>query len=68
VVSRPYFETMRVTLLAGRGFNVHDREGSEAVAVINDVLAREYSLESDPPERVCASVRAQRTRRLQDET
>ena len=31
-VSPPYFATVHVSLLAGRGFNAHDREGFEQVA------------------------------------
>ena len=48
MVSPSYFEAMHIALLAGRGFNAHDREGSEPVAVINDALAREYFLGRDP--------------------
>ena len=48
MVSPSYFETMRIGLLSGRGFNAHDREGSEPVAVINEMLAREYFPGRDP--------------------
>jgi ABC-type antimicrobial peptide transport system permease subunit len=39
---------MRVALLAGRGFNAHDLKDSEPVAVINEMLAREYFRGRDP--------------------
>ena len=48
MVSPSYFETMRIALLAGRGFNTRDRDGSEPVALINDTLAREYFSGRDP--------------------
>ena len=48
MVSPSYFETMRIALLAGRGFNARDRDGSEPVALINDTLAREYFSGRDP--------------------
>src|ERR1700681_931477 len=35
-VSPEYFEVLRVRLLRGRTFNVHDGPSSEPVAVIND--------------------------------
>jgi len=40
-VSSQYFETLRVGLLAGRGFNASDREGSPPVVVINQTAARQ---------------------------
>ena len=48
MVSPSYFDTLRVALLAGRGFNARDREGSEPVTVINEMLAREYFPGRDP--------------------
>ncbi|HKD85622.1 MAG TPA: ABC transporter permease [Terriglobales bacterium] len=42
LVSADYFETMRVPILLGRTFNDQDRLGSQMVAVVDDVLARQY--------------------------
>lgn len=42
LVSADYFETMRVPVLLGRTFNDQDRPGSQKVAVVDDVLARQY--------------------------
>jgi len=53
-VSPEYFEILRVRLLRGRTFNVHDRPSSEPVAVINDAIAREYFAGEDPiGKRIC---------------
>jgi predicted permease len=38
-VSPDYFQTLGMSLVSGRGFNAADREGSPAVAVINQALA-----------------------------
>jgi predicted permease len=38
-VSPSYFETLGMSLIAGRGFMSADREGSPGVAVVNDVIA-----------------------------
>jgi predicted permease len=43
VVSTRYFETMGMTLIAGRFFNSTDTERSTRVAVINESLARRLS-------------------------
>jgi predicted permease len=42
VVDAAYFDTMRVPLVAGRGFDARDRAGSTRVIVVNDVLAARY--------------------------
>jgi predicted permease len=39
LVSPEYFETMRIELLAGRGFTTVDAQGAPRVAVINSTLA-----------------------------
>ncbi len=39
-VSRAYFETMGIPLLAGRNFTTDDRPGSPAVAIVNETAAR----------------------------
>jgi len=38
-VGPDYFQTMGITVLSGREFNVHDRAGSPHVVVINETLA-----------------------------
>ena len=43
-----YFEAMRIPLLRGRTFEPHDQEGGQAVAVINDTMARRFWLNEDP--------------------
>ena len=40
--SSDYFSTLRVPLLMGRDFTPQDRQGSELVAIIDTVLARQY--------------------------
>jgi putative ABC transport system permease protein len=53
-VSSEYFEVLRVRLLRGRTFDVHDRPSSEPVAVINEAIAREYFAGEDPiGKRIC---------------
>lgn len=42
LVSSGYFETMRVPVLLGRTFTDQDRLGSQMVAMVDDVLARQY--------------------------
>jgi predicted permease len=41
-VSSGYFETLRVPLLAGRGFEPRDREGAERVAVVSRTFAERW--------------------------
>ncbi|MDH3225195.1 MAG: ABC transporter permease, partial [Gemmatimonadota bacterium] len=40
-VSRNYFDVMGIEVLEGRGFGPDDHEGSEAVVIIGEALARE---------------------------
>ncbi|MGC2110603.1 MAG: FtsX-like permease family protein, partial [Candidatus Korobacteraceae bacterium] len=37
-----YFSTLRIPILMGRTFTAQDRQGTQLVAVIDDVLARQY--------------------------
>jgi predicted permease len=41
-VSPDYFSTLRVPLLTGRDFTPQDRQGTELVAIVDTVLARQY--------------------------
>ncbi|MBV8070742.1 MAG: ABC transporter permease [Acidobacteriaceae bacterium] len=47
-VSPEYFNVMRIPLRKGRFFDAHDRTGSQPVAVIDQVMARQTFGESDP--------------------
>ncbi|HKQ97927.1 MAG TPA: ABC transporter permease [Candidatus Polarisedimenticolia bacterium] len=47
-VSPDFFATMGVPILAGRAFDAHDREGSERVLIVNDVLAKRMFPGEDP--------------------
>lgn len=47
-VSLGYFETMGISLLAGRDFADRDNQGAPLVAVINDAMARRYWPDQDP--------------------
>jgi putative ABC transport system permease protein len=47
-VSPGYFETLRVPLLSGRDFTDGDRLSTEKVAMIDEVLARQYWPNQDP--------------------
>ncbi len=40
MVNAGYFRTMQTRILAGRDFDLHDRQGSQAVAIINQTFAR----------------------------
>src|SRR5215475_2017831 len=42
VVDHHYFETLRVPILAGRGFRATDQEDSPRVAIVNEAFARNY--------------------------
>jgi putative ABC transport system permease protein len=48
IVSPAYFETMRIPVLAGRGFDARDGAQSATVAVVNRALARRFFGEADP--------------------
>src|SRR6202167_4782229 len=48
IVDTRYFHTMEVLLMAGRNFTVGDRNTSQAVAVIDQALARRYWPGQDP--------------------
>ena len=47
-VGARYFETMGITVLRGRGFEEHDREGAPPVAVVNETIARRVFGDADP--------------------
>ena len=47
-VSPGYFETLRVPLVAGRLFDVRDREGARRVAIVNQTLARAAWRDENP--------------------
>jgi predicted permease len=51
-VDTAYFSTLRVPLLAGRGFLPGDVEGAPEVAVINETLARRLWPELDPSDAI----------------
>ncbi|MBA2734497.1 MAG: ABC transporter permease [Acidobacteria bacterium] len=42
VVGSAYFNTMNISVVAGRDFNSQDREGSPGVVIINEELAHRY--------------------------
>jgi predicted permease len=42
VIDARYFETMRIALVDGRTFDRRDREGSQPVAVVNELLSQRY--------------------------
>jgi predicted permease len=42
MVNDGYFETMRIPFLEGRDFTPRDADGREAVAIVNEVLARRF--------------------------
>ncbi|HUA60003.1 MAG TPA: ABC transporter permease [Verrucomicrobiae bacterium] len=47
-VSPGYFETLGMSLIRGRRFTAHDREGSPPVAMVNQAFARSYYKGGDP--------------------
>jgi predicted permease len=47
-VSPNYFETMGIPVLRGRTFTADDRQGAQAVAVVDQNLARMYWPDADP--------------------
>ena len=48
LVSRDYFRTLGVRLVAGRGFEPADRPSSPPVAVVNEAMARRFWPGEDP--------------------
>ena len=48
VVSEGYPAAMSIPLIAGRDFSIHDGEKSEAVAIVNQTMARTMWPEGDP--------------------
>ena len=48
VVSPNYFETLRIPLLAGRGFTREDSQGTPRVAIISRTLAQRFFHDSNP--------------------
>jgi predicted permease len=47
-VSPSYFETMRIPILRGRGFNEQDRSGRERVTIVDEAFAKEFFPGQDP--------------------
>jgi putative ABC transport system permease protein len=47
-VSPGYFETLRIPVMRGRSFTERDVQRNPAVAVINEVMARQYWRDRDP--------------------
>jgi predicted permease len=47
-VSARYFETIRIPLVRGRGFQEADREDTPRVALINETMARHFFPDEDP--------------------
>ena len=41
-ISPGYFDTMRIPLIAGRGFTDFDRQGSKHVAIVTEAMARHF--------------------------
>ena len=48
IVSPGFFEAMSIPVVAGRGFTDDDREKTQPVALVNQVLARRYLNGADP--------------------
>jgi putative ABC transport system permease protein len=42
IIGLNYFNTMGISIVAGRDFNAQDRTGSPAVVIVNEVFARRY--------------------------
>jgi len=59
LVGPHYFETLGIPILQGRGFDERDRQDTEAVAVINETMARRFWSGQDP---IGRSFSADRTR------
>ncbi len=48
VVDENYFDTMKTTIIRGRGFTADDKAGSRRVAVVNAEFANTYWMRQDP--------------------
>ena len=48
-VGRGFFETMGITILAGRALNEHDNQGDPTPAVVNQAFAKRYFPGEDDP-------------------
>jgi putative ABC transport system permease protein len=48
IVSKDYIRALRMKLIKGRLFDEHDGAGTQAVALINETIAREYWHGADP--------------------
>ena len=48
VVGLNFFSTMGIPIVQGRDFNIHDREGSPSVVIVNEELARRYFAGQNP--------------------
>jgi putative ABC transport system permease protein len=47
-VSRGYFGLMKIPIIKGRDFDVHDTPDSRQVAIINETMARQFFPDEDP--------------------
>jgi predicted permease len=47
-ISPDYFATLRIPVLRGRAFSIADREKTQPVAIVDDVLAQQYWPNQDP--------------------
>ncbi|MDT8069588.1 MAG: ABC transporter permease [Terriglobia bacterium] len=47
-ISPDYFATLRIPVLRGRTFSIADREKTQPVAIVDDVLAQQYWPNQDP--------------------
>jgi predicted permease len=47
-VGPDYFDTLGIRIARGRAFTANDREGSTAVAIINETMAKQYWPNEDP--------------------
>ena len=48
VIGPHYFRAMEIPLRSGRGFNEHDTQSGESVAIVNEELVREYWPNQNP--------------------
>lgn len=48
LVDAPYFETLRIPILRGRGFSDADSETSSPVALVNEAMAKKFWPNQDP--------------------